>query len=77
MVFVNAFILMNVSLTVAKEKLATQVSRTLPCQLRVRRFEHALQRCLRRGICGPTPRLQPETLTCVAIPLFSWYGGWG
>ena len=72
-VFIKAFILMNVTLTVAfkelKEKLATQVSRTLPCQLRVRRFEHALQRCLRRGICDPTPRLRPETLTCVSIPL--------
>ena len=52
------------------------VSRTLPCQLRVRRFEHALQRCLRRGICDPTPRLRPETLTCVSIHLLpSLLGG--
>ena len=35
-------------------------TRTFLCQLRVRRFEHLLQRCLRRGICDPTPHLRPE-----------------
>ena len=53
-----------------------KVSRTVPCHLRVRRFEHALQRCLRRGICDTTPRLRPETLTCVSTPLLpSMLGG--